>query len=101
MTTASNVVLFPIATRLTAANDDRSIARLKHPGLRSIGHRPVGYRPVSGSTVTRVVARPSSDADPYLLVLLADQEIASHRLEQASSLIEAAYAAYDQCRFGS
>ncbi len=41
------------------------------------------------------------DPDPYLLVLLAEQEIEADRPEQAASLIDAAYAAYDQCRFGS
>ncbi len=41
------------------------------------------------------------DSDPYLLVLLADQEFHDQRPEQAESLIEAAYVAYDQCRWGS
>ena len=41
------------------------------------------------------------DADPYLWILLADQEIRADRPEQAKALIEAAYSAYDQCRFGS
>lgn len=44
---------------------------------------------------------PLQKADPYLWVLLADHEIKAERLDQAEALIEAAYAAYDQCRFGS
>jgi hypothetical protein len=36
--------------------------------------------------------------DPFMLVLLADQELAEGREEQASSLIEAAYDAYDHQR---
>jgi hypothetical protein len=38
----------------------------------------------------------SAEPAPYLLVLLADQEIDAKRQEEAQSLIEAAYAAYDQ-----
>jgi hypothetical protein len=40
-------------------------------------------------------------AEAYRLVLLADQELRRNRHDRARSLIEAAYAAYDQCGFGS
>jgi hypothetical protein len=36
-----------------------------------------------------------SDEDAYLLVLLADQELAAGREEQAACLLDAAYAAFD------
>ncbi len=49
----------------------------------------------------RAVASVTAEPEPYLLVLLADQEIEADREEKAMSLIEAAYAAYDQCTFGS
>jgi hypothetical protein len=48
-----------------------------------------------------MVVTPVCDPDPYLFVLLADQEIAAQRPEQAKCLIDAAYAAYDQCSFTS
>jgi hypothetical protein len=38
--------------------------------------------------------RPANDA--YLLVLLADQELGAGRGEQAQSLLEAAYASFDE-----
>jgi hypothetical protein len=43
----------------------------------------------------------ASYADAYRLVLLVDQELRRNRQDRARSLIEAAYAAYDQCGFGS
>ena len=49
----------------------------------------------------RNVATSASQPDPYLLVLLADQEVDANRLADAASLIEAAYAGFDQCRLGS
>jgi hypothetical protein len=40
------------------------------------------------------------DPDAYLLVLLADQELTAGRDEQAQSLLDAAYAAYDRDALG-
>jgi hypothetical protein len=48
-----------------------------------------------------MIVGPVRALDPYLLLLLADQEIAAQRPEQADCLIDAAYAAYDQCSLGS
>lgn len=39
--------------------------------------------------------------NPYLLVLLADQELDRNRHDRAEILIDAAYAAFDQCSFWS
>jgi hypothetical protein len=39
---------------------------------------------------------PRSDNDPYLLLLLADQELVEGRKEQARHLVEAAYESFDQ-----
>jgi hypothetical protein len=41
-------------------------------------------------------ARQDPDADAYLLVLLADQELAAGRDEQAQFLVDAAYASFDR-----
>ncbi len=41
-------------------------------------------------------AAPEAKADPYLLLLLADQELIEGREEQARSLVEAAYECFDQ-----
>ncbi len=57
--------------------------------------RPSPVQPMCLATVS------THDADPYLFVLLADQEFREQRPAQAESLIDAAYAAYDQCRWGS
>ena len=90
-----NVTLFRFARRL-AANDNRIFPRLHHSGSAAFVRKPA-----VGKIMPRFIASPSHDADPYLLVLLADQEIAANRPEQARSLIEAAYAVYDQGRLGS
>lgn len=39
---------------------------------------------------------PAKASDPYLLILLADQELVEGREQQAKSLVEAAYEAFDQ-----
>jgi hypothetical protein len=39
---------------------------------------------------------PETAADPYLLLMLADQELVDGREEQARYLVEAAYELYDQ-----
>ena len=39
---------------------------------------------------------PNTDNDPYLLILLAEQEFGEGREEQASYLLEAAYKAFDR-----
>jgi hypothetical protein len=41
-------------------------------------------------------APPVTENDPYLLILLADQELDEGREEQARYLVEAAYEAFDQ-----
>lgn len=45
--------------------------------------------------------QPEVDADPYLLLLLADQELVEGRDEQARYLVEAAYDCFDQKAKGS
>jgi len=40
--------------------------------------------------------QPDVDTDPYLLLLLADQELVEGRDEQARYLVEAAYESFDQ-----
>jgi hypothetical protein len=79
-----------------AVNDNRILPKRRGSGLGSFGQRPT-----PGKIVPRFIASPAHQADPYLLVLLADQEIAANRPEQARCLIEAAYAVYDQGRPGS
>jgi len=59
--------------------------------------RSIGVR----AGFARYIATSASEPDPYLLVLLADQELDSNRSADAVSLIEAAYRAFDQCNFGS
>jgi hypothetical protein len=56
---------------------------------------------ISNATLRQALPTRSAEPAPYLLVLLADQEIDAKRQEEAQSLIEAAYAAYDQCNLGS
>jgi hypothetical protein len=43
-----------------------------------------------------VKPQPEADTDPYLLLLLADQELVEGRDEQARYLVEAAYESFDQ-----
>lgn len=43
-----------------------------------------------------VAANSNFNVDAYLLVLLADQELSDGRSEQAETLLDAAYAAFDQ-----
>ena len=43
-----------------------------------------------------IAANSNSNDDPYLFVMLADQEVAAGRTEQAESLLDAAYAAFDR-----
>jgi hypothetical protein len=54
-----------------------------------------------GSSLTeqpalRPANNPFVDPDPHMMILLADQEIEDGRLDQAESLIDAAFAACDQ-----
>jgi hypothetical protein len=58
-------------------------AAIKHLGSGRIGHIP-GKRP------------PRLTSDPYLLLLLADQELVAGREEQARYLVEAAYEHFDR-----
>jgi hypothetical protein len=56
----------------------------------------VARRQGSGHFVRTLVKQPPAvDSDPYLLALLADQELVEGREEQARSLIDAAYEAFD------
>ncbi len=87
---------FAAAIRSYENSNDYMLTRSHEPGLHAFRH----WRPGS-ATLPAAPIEASHDRDPYLLVLLADQEFAAYRTEQAESLIEAAYAAYDQCRFGS
>jgi hypothetical protein len=87
---------FAIANGLSALHGDRAISGLNQHRLHSLRQ----WRPAHAHLVHLPISRPR-DADPYLFVLLADQELEDQRPEQAATLIEAAYIAYDQCRFGS
>jgi hypothetical protein len=87
---------FVIATSLSMIRDEYAIAGLNQHRTHALRQ----WRPSPAQLVHLPIAQPR-DADPYLFVLLADQELGERRPEQAESLIEAAYAAYDQCRFGS
>lgn len=53
-----------------------------------------------GRLTGRPAMRPAKnrfvEPDPYMMILLAGQEIQDGRLDQAESLIDAAFAAYDQ-----
>jgi hypothetical protein len=69
------VLRFPTATTGLEAGDDANQAR----------------------AFSRAAANRSGGPDPFRLVLLAEQEFDGHRLARAKRLIEAAYAAYDQC----
>lgn len=84
---------FPASTKRSAGNDDFSPVRPR-PGalVRSASRRRV----VAGSTFSPASPVRSVDPDPFLLVLLAGQALEEKRVEQARTLIEAAYAAYDQ-----
>jgi hypothetical protein len=48
------------------------------------------------SKAARTVVAPATEPHPYLLVLLADLAIDANRKEEATRLIDAAYAACDQ-----
>ena len=63
--------------------------------------RVVARTPVRRTELASVTPPAAAEPDPYLLVLLADQEIEADRQANAESLIEAAYAAYDQSTFRS
>jgi hypothetical protein len=73
---------------LMAANTQES----KPWGLPSVFKRFGFMRSTQKASTT--AAQPNSDG--YLLVLLADQELAAGRQEQARSLLDAAYDAFDQ-----
>jgi hypothetical protein len=61
-------------------------------------NRRTAYSPVPPvRAAKRQRPAPARGLDPYVLVLLADQEIRADRLSEARCLIEAAYAAYDRC----
>jgi hypothetical protein len=51
--------------------------------------------------VTGAPAPAADDFNPFGLIRLADRKIAGGRIEQAETLIDAAYDAYDQCSFWS
>jgi hypothetical protein len=87
---------FVIAAGLSPVRDDHPIAGLDQHRMHALRQ----WRPSPAQLLHLPIAR-LHDADPYLFVLLADQELGERRPEQAESLIEAAYSAYDQCRFGS
>ncbi len=89
---------FVMAGGLSAAvHDDRAAAGLNQHPLHALRQ----WRPTPPAQPARSLIANQNDTDPYLFVLLADQELGEQRPEQAKSLIEAAYAAYDQCRLGS
>jgi len=54
-------------------------------------------RRLGSARIRRSTSRPGpTNHDPYLLVLLADQELVAGREEQARYLVEAAYDFFDQ-----
>jgi hypothetical protein len=68
------------------------------PRRGRVSTRPMPRHSLTAQSMPQqAVATPTNEPDPYLLVLLADQEIQANRPEEAQSLIDAAYAAYDQC----
>ena len=72
----------------------RNVYARRAPG----GELPPAFRRGGMTRFSRgqtTIARQQADRDAYLLVLLADQELAAGRDEQARSLVEAAYAAFD------
>jgi hypothetical protein len=89
---------FPASAKRSAGNDDFLPVRTRPgPSSRSASR----WRVVAGSTFSPAAAVRWVDPDPFLLVLLAGQALEEKRTEQARSLIEAAYAAYDQDCTGS
>ena len=88
---------FVMASGLSAVHGDRAAAGLNQHPLRAFRQ----WRPTPPTQPVRLLSADKNDTDPYMFVLLADQELGEQRPEQAKSLIEAAYAAYDQCRLGS
>ena len=58
-------------------------------------HRPICLPVRAAPSVRSKPAVSPQRPDPYVLVLLADQELRADRYFQAKCLIEAAYAAYD------
>jgi hypothetical protein len=87
---------FAVAPGLSAGHEDHASDGPNDYRLNAFRQ----WRPSPAQPIHLPAAQPR-DADPYLFVLLADQELEDQRPEQAYSLIEAAYAAYDQCKFGS
>lgn len=87
---------FADALGSSATGNDRLMAGFHQRNLLTFRYWRGRYAPWARGGIG-----PSRDSDPYLLVLLADQEFVAHRPEQAESLIEAAYAVYDQCRLRS
>jgi hypothetical protein len=79
---------------------------LPHPVIRLVSPAPpIEDRPLTRlfkrlgqGRLTRVVPKtPSkSDRDPFVFLLLADQELVAGRKEQARHLIEAAYEFFDR-----
>ncbi len=59
----------------------------------AIVHRSLGR--LTGRPALRPAQNPF-EPDPYMMILLAGQEIKDGRLDQAESLIDAAFAACDQ-----
>ncbi len=53
----------------------------------------VSHSPIRRALSKMLVTTPS---DPYLLILLADQELMDGREQQAACLVEAAYEAFDR-----
>jgi hypothetical protein len=76
----------------TVVRMNGSVDGTKHAGLTGLLNRFGSGR----FARTPLRALPSNDGDPYLLILLADQELDAGRKDQAGSLIEAVYQAFDQ-----
>ena len=74
---------FAAALGSSATSNDRLMVGLHQTNLLTFRYWRAGYAPVA-----RRAAGPLRDSDPYLLVLLADQEFQANRPEQAESLIE-------------
>lgn len=83
--------LFPASTVRFAHSDD-----FLHMRARSLHHRAAAI-----SRFPRAVPTRPTWPEAFAMVELACQAVREERFEQAQSLIDAAYAAYDQCDWGS
>jgi hypothetical protein len=97
MSRSSESSTFPLSAAPFRSPDHVAIARWKAAGKR----QGLVHWLTSGSRAQTIAPTRPAEPDPYLLVMLADQEKEANRQEEAQCLIEAAYAAFDQRTMGS